>query len=220
VTPEATPKPQAEDWREKRIKQLTARLREQESRAGASATPDPNATPATDPALTQAQIRAEAERLAAAQRFADQCNEAVEAGKRAFGAEQFTARVADLRKIVDPSNPAEAGSYAQMIEQVIETGEAPKLIYALGADLNLASELMALSPAKRAMKLAQLALAKGEPEPSAAPKPITPITPKGDTHTPISAADASRADKLSTREWMARRQADIDARRAKGERVW
>ncbi len=209
-----------EDWREKRLKQLTARLREQESRAGAPQVDAATAPPAADPAALQAQIRAEAERLAAAQRFADQCNQAVEAGKQVFGAEQFNARVADLRKIVDPSNPNEAASYAQMIEQVIETGEAPKLIYALGADLNLASELMELSPAKRAMRLAQLALAKGEPEPSAAPAPIKPITPKGETHTQISPADAAKADKLSTREWMARRQAEIDARRAKGERVW
>ncbi len=217
AAPAADPK---EDWRERRIRQLTARLREQEKLGEGAMPPSDGAQAAPTQEEIQRQVQAEAARLAAVNEFNRECNAAVEAGKAAFGAEQFNSRVAELRKIADMQNPAEAQAYTALIQSVLETGEAPKVLFQLGADLNLASELLALSPTKRAMKLAQLALAKGEPEPSAAPKPVTPIRPKADGVTPIAPSDASRADNLSMAEWMKRREAEVAEKRKQGMRIY
>lgn len=211
--PEAGAAAKPEDWRDRRIRQLTAKLREeQEAREAAK--------PEQQPQLSQADIERRAAEIAKQNEFARQCDLAVNLGREAFGEQAFNERVGQLRQLVNVNDPVEMKQYADLIAAAIETGEAPKLLYALGSDLNRASELMGMTETRRAVELTKMAVAKGEPEPSAAPKPITPIGARAESVTPIRASDPLRGDKLSTSEWMKRRQAEIDERRKAGERVY
>jgi hypothetical protein len=90
-------------------------------------------------------------------------------------------------------------------------------MYELGGDMAKASEMLELaaaSPVKMALEVAKMSLVKGEPEPSKAPKPITPIGGKGSSLNEIAPSDPMRADKLSTAERMARRNEEIKAQGA------
>jgi hypothetical protein len=62
---------------------------------------------------------------------------------------------------------------------------------------------MGLELAKRALKA---------PMPSAAPKPVVPVGARGRTHDAVDPADVDRADRLTTAEWMRRREAQVAER--------
>lgn len=196
-----------EDWRDKRIAKLTAKTRElQEQLANAG-----------KPGLSEEEVNRrageQAERLASAKAFNDACNSVVENGKKTFP--DFEARVTNLRKIDTPvagpnGQTAASPAYNQFISTIVEMGEyAPKIIHALGGDLNEAERILSLSPVKMATELAKLAV-KEPGKLSSAPKPITPIGSKSGSSTPVDPTDKSRGDSLSTSEWMARRQAQVD----------
>ncbi len=68
-----------------------------------------------------------------------------------------------------------------------------------------------MNPRKMTIELARLAGAGKDPGVSAAPKPITPITPVGNRHEQIAASDPAKADQLSSAEWHARRNAEVAA---------
>ena len=212
ATPEKAPEPEPkEDWRDKRIAALTARLKAAENTPKA---PDP--APDAEPKLTQADVeRLANERAVALARQADfnaRANAAAAEGRKAFP--DFDARVKELSKIVDWNNPVERQNYNDFVEAALETGEASKIIYELGGDLNEAMRVLALPPTKRTIELAQRAIGQ-DPGPSSLPKPMTPVSGKNAGPSEIDPTDAVRADKLSSAEWHRRRQQQIDAN-AKG----
>jgi hypothetical protein len=222
------PKPVNSAFAEKklleRVNKLTAQKKELEAKLAAqSANPAPKAD---DPEEIQRQIDAKAEQLAnakadqiaAAREFNAKSNEVVTAGREAYTKEVFDGAVNSLKQLITPEDPSTVQKHYDLIAGLIETGEAPRLIVELGKDLELADKIMNLSPLKMGIELAKLAAAKPE-EVSKAPKPITPIGRQSASHVKIEPGDKDRADNLSTAEWMARRQADIMARRAAGERV-
>lgn len=210
---------QPEDWRDRRIAQLTARLKNQE--------PVPKEQVVPDPALADMVPKAEVDRLAneRAQALADRaafnaaCNSAAQEGRKIFP--DFDASVAELAKVVDRSDAASRQAYDSFLEAALETGEAPKIIYALGRDLNEAMRIMELSPIKRAAELAALAGADlGQV--SNLPKPIVTVQGKNAGPSEIVPDDPARADKLSSAEWHRRREAQVASqaksydRRARG----
>jgi len=200
------PEPPKEDWKDKRIAKLTARLA-----AAQKAEP-------TQPDPTEDFNRRVAE--AAAQQVATneynrKCNEAAKKGKELFGAD-FDTALTQLRSLVNENDPEEVGAYNQFINAGLETEHLPELISLLGNDLGEASRILALPPVKMGIELAKLALA----EPKAAPEPVSelrkPIRPVGGgrgDHLAVDPADPSRADSLSTAEWMKRREASLAAAR-------
>ena len=209
-----------EDWRDKRIAQLTAKLAGFRA-AGAAPTPAaPVADPSAPPTYTAEDVNAAAARMVAQQRFVDSCNDAARAGRTAYPNE-FDARLGQLKQLVDGNDPAEAAAYNTLLGALIETGEAPRLLYELGGDPNNAAKLLGMaaqSPVKLAVELTKMAMKKGEAEPSRAPKPITPIQ-SSITRNPIDPTDKAKADTLSTAEWMKRREADVAAKQKAGARI-
>lgn len=209
-----------EDWRDRRIAQLTAKLAgfRQASPAAPAA---PVADSAAPPVYTAEDVNAAAARMVAQQRFVDSCNEAARAGRTTYPNE-FDARLGQLKQLVDGNDPAETAAYNTLLGALIETGEAPRLLYELGGDPNNAAKLLGMaaqSPVKLAVELTKMAMKKGEAEPSRAPKPITPIQ-SSITRNPIDPTDAAKSDQLSTREWIKRREADVAAKQKAGARIW
>ena len=206
---EAKPEPQV-DWRDKRIATLTRRLRELQER---NAVP-PEQPPPSAEQLSQQQIEQRARELSAIQDFNRRCDEAALAGRAAFGEMEFNGRIANLQKLVDNSDPTSVQAYNSLLMAAIDTGEGPRVLHALGADLNEAQRILGLQPTRMVVELMKRA-ASPEPQLSLAPKPIQPIGVRGATHERISPDDPDRSDHLSTSEWMRRREAQLSERRGR-----
>lgn len=213
-----------EDWRERRLKEQTAKRREAERRAadleaelaqyrtGNTSGAAAGASGATEPDLDQLVEARAAERAAVAE-FNRQCNEVAASGQEEFGQAEFNSRVQALTGLVDRGDPQEAIRYNQFLVAAIETGDAPKLLHQLGGDLNEAARIMALSPVKMAVELTKLAAKAPAAEVSGAPKPIRPLATGGTrSHEAIAPDDPDRGDRLTTREWMQRREAQLASR--------
>lgn len=216
--PPAAPKPAAAaDWRDRRIAELTARLRAEERKARA-APADGTQPPVVPPTTTQAEldrlVDQRAQERSAIQDYNRRCDEVFQAGQTAFS--DFGDRVQNLQRLRDLSNPQDALTFNQFILAALETGSAPQVLHALGADLNEANRILSLAPVQMGVALARVAdkLSAAAQETTAAPKPATPPAGGGNgpgtSHTAISPSDPDRADRLSTAEWMRRRNAQQD----------
>ena len=220
------PKPPARDYAaertQSRIDKLTAQKAELERevaklRSGQSA----------DAVAIQAEIaekatklaQEEAGKIAAWNTFTGALNSAIAEGQKEFGAEKFDASVSALRVLHDQSDPDANSRYLQMLQAVLDTGAAPKLIAALGQDPNEAARIMSLTPTKMGVELGKLAYRDAEGV-SAAPKPVTPITGVGRNHVAISAEDPERSDSIDMRVWMERRGQHVnEVNKRAGRRV-
>lgn len=236
--PEPEPEPKATageatkaagaDWWQRRIDKLTAQKKALETENAAlkqgQPTPGQQPQPLPQPAGAgdfQSAVQAEAQRLAEAERFNVQCAEIANAGKAAYGDDQFNRSVSALVAMVDRSDPGEVQAYRGLIEAAIATGEAPRIIHLLGSDPNEAARIMVLPPARMGVELAKMAAAKPDRTVSGAPRPAS--VPRGSggaaaPHTAIDPTDPERADRLTTAEWMARREADQNRWDARGRR--
>jgi len=174
--------------------------------------PDPqqayNAPPPNQAAIDR-YVEERAAQLAATQEFNRRCNETAEVGRRAYP--DFDSRVSKLIGLVDGNDPSAVSTYNSFLNAAMETGEASKLIYALGGDLNEASRLLSLSPIRMAVELTKMA-AKPVQEISAAPRPINPAASMGVNNRTSMSADDPSSDQLSTEEWMRRREEQLATR--------
>lgn len=205
------------DWRDKRIATLAAQKADLAARlASYEANPNPpNPPPNPDPnapTLTQADVDRlaleRAQQISAANAFNAQCNEVAKAGKAAYP--DFDARLSELQRVVDPNDMASRQMYNMFLSAAIETGRGADIIYELGGDLNEATRIMSLSPVKLGMELAKLS-SRDPNNITSAPKPITTLGGRNASHSGIRPDDPDRADTLSTKEWMARREKQIQA---------
>ena len=117
-----------------------------------------------------------------------------------------------LKEVADLDNPIDAAKYTAFIDAIIETGDGPRLIHELASDPSEAERIFKLSPVKQGIALAKLA-AMEAPASTAAPKPITPVGNRAGSRIPITPDDVGRADNLSTAEWMARRNQQVEEQR-------
>lgn len=213
--PPTTTEPPAQDWRDKRIATLTKRLRELQEKGNAPApAPEPTATPAPlqPPTNLDALVNQRARELANIQDFNRRCDDAALAGRSAFGEAEFNGRIQNLQKLVDNTDPNSVKAYNDLLMAALETGEAPRVLFDLGADLNEAQKVLSMTPTKMAVEMTRKA-AMPPGTVSAAPKPITPIPSRGAANERISPDDPDRSDHLSTAEWMRRREAQLAERR-------
>lgn len=208
----------APDWRDNEINRLRAMIEREKGKAPAApATPATTGAIPTDPAQLDRLVAERAEALRAQQEFNIQCVSAAQAGREAYP--DFTARVNELgSRFVNPQDADSVARYNSFLRDTIEaTGNNPsavaKVIYELAGDPNEAYRVMGLSAAARGAEIAKLANAQAAAV-SAAPKPITPVGSHGVTHDAIRASDPERADKLSTAEWMARRNNEVNRKSA------
>lgn len=221
-TPVKTEKP----WFHKRIDELTAEkhntgrkleetLKALEAanaalavvHAGGGAPPAPTGQPAggqpaAQPPGSDYVPRSEVERLAqvaaAEAEFNRQCNDVFSTGVKEFG-EEFKNNVALLNSL--------GGMTPIFIQAALATGEAHKVLQELAKDPDEALRIMRLPPIQQTAELIRkhsaVTARKGV---SQAPAPITPITATGGSVEPD-------LDKVSTAEFMALRQKQIEARR-------
>lgn len=207
----------AADWRDARIAKLTAQKKELQEQLTRRAGVVPAAAAAPAVALDEAEVdrraTVKAEALAAQAAWDARCVATVEQGKKEFA--DFDDKIVGLRTVVDDSDPVEAKSYRDLVEIAMDTGEGPKLIHYLGSNPGEAQRIMGLSPVKKAIELARLAakpsavpvVASANPlagDMSQAPKPITTVG-RGTGAGVIDPSDVTRSDKLSSKEWFARR---------------
>lgn len=161
----------------------------------------------------------EAAKIASWNTFTGALNSAIAEGQKEFGAEKFDAKVGALRALHDQSDPDANTKYLSMLQAMLDTGAAPKLIAALGEDPNEAARIMGLSPTKMGVELGKLAFRDAEGV-SGAPKPITPVSGVGRNHVAIAAEDPERGDSLDMRVWMERRQGHVaEVNKRAGRRV-
>ena len=225
--PNEEAKPVEQDWRDDRLKVLTAqkhevtgkltdaqaRIAELEAKLVAAAKSNAAVqAPLSETEIArriQAEAQPLAEQLAAQREFDRLCNDAANAGRQAFP--DFDSKVGELRKLVDPRDQEAGQRYNAMIQAVLETGAAPQLLHELGSDLNLANRMMQMTPLKMAVELTKLATGSGEGtrEISGAPKPIRPISGSAASHEQIDPRDPARADNITIDEWMRRREAQM-----------
>jgi len=201
--------PPKEDWRDKRIGQLTAQKKALEAKAQAleiQLLQRPGETDANFEARVEAAAEAKAIEKTQANKFIDECNREAAAGRKAFS--DFDDRINNLSKLVDKSDPVRISSYQQLVSAALETGEGAKLLHSLGADLDEASRIMSLSPVKQGIELARIAARQAAPV-SSAPRPIRPIGNRGESLNQVDPADKDRGDSLDTRSWMERREQQI-----------
>ena len=200
--------PPLPEWRQKQFNKVYARLKAVEAERDALKAAQPGA----DAGLTEADVQRRAEALASQQTFIAQVKQADTLGRATYA--DFDTRVARVYELANTGTAAERSAYDTLLRTAMETGQAHRIMYELGGDMAKASEMLELaaaSPVKMALEVAKMSLVKGEPEPSKAPKPITPIGGRGSSLNEIAPSDPVRADKLSTEEWMRRRNAEIAA---------
>jgi hypothetical protein len=205
--PPVVVEPQPQDWRERRIGELTAKLRAAEAKAKAEL-PAPPAAPVVNQAEIDRLANIRAQELNATTEFNRMCNEAAGAGRLAFP--DFDTKLNEMKRLAEGGDANTVSAYNTMIAAALETGDAPKVIHYLGGNLNEASRIMSMPPMKMAVELTKIATGAARTF-SQLPKPITPIGSRGGQHEEIDPADAERSDRLATATWMERREAQVKA---------
>ncbi len=194
--------PKREPWFLRRIDEVTKARREAERERDAlrALIEQKDLIPAQKSQPTPADPYVLAKEIAHQQTLNDAANRTYQAGKAAFGAD-FDAAVQTLQQVADLSQRTD------FIETVVELPNAPEVYHFLGKNPDEAAHILALTPAKMALALANISAKVGRPKPqSKAPAPITPVG--------RSAAPSSElSDDLPTAEWIARREAQLEKRR-------
>jgi hypothetical protein len=201
-------KPQR-DWREDRIAKLTAQLRETQEKLAATVQ-TASAPDATREAEINALANQRAQELAVTAKFNSDCDAAAQVGRKEFP--DFEAKIGELRRLVTPGDPTSSAAQVALVQAALQTGEAHRVLHRLGGDLNEAARIMALPPMAMAVEVAKVALRDPVIVDPPLPKPITPVWARGAPHTEISPDDPERGGRLSTAEWMARRNAQVEER--------
>lgn len=138
-------------------------------------------------------VKAEARRVAAQDRALEawntKCNDVEDKGSKAFGAKWNEAK-ANLAILDD-----EGRIPMDLLATALETDNPAQVLFTLGGNIDKAAELMAMTPAKRAIAMDRMAQAKpAERQRSNAPPPIDPINGGG-------GGNDKPSDRDSDAEW-------------------
>jgi hypothetical protein len=134
-------------------------------------------------------VQAEADRRVALQEFNNKCNAVESAGSKAFG-DKWTKAKTDLAMLDDQGRiPIDILSVA------LETDDPARVLFVLGNDIEKATELMGMTPIKRAIAMDKIASSKPAERPqSKTPPPVEPLGGKG-------AGNDRPSDRDSDEEW-------------------
>lgn len=160
-----------------------------------------------DAAVEAAAERKAVERLAV-QEFNAKCNKVEAAGSKAFG-DKWAKAKAELAMLDDHGRiPIDILSVA------LETDDPARVLFVLGNDIEKATELMGMTPIKRAIAMDKIASSKpAAPSTSKAPPPVEPIGGRG-------SRDDRPTDRDSDEEWNRKEEARerrlADERRKRG----
>lgn len=199
-------------WQERRMQQLEAEnaaLRagkappaEPEPAAGASTTGTGAPAPKPIRRFTEAEVQARATLIAQQQlqqeAFDEACNDVASEGGKVF--KDFNTKIADFQKF--------GGVSPAFLEAAVESGAGHLVLYSLAGNLDEAARINSLPPVKMVAEITRLAGKLTAPKPvTGAPAPIEPIEPGAGGMPPTGLTD-----RLSTDEWMKRRNAEIEKR--------
>ena len=218
----------ASDWRQDRINKLSAKLKEEQAKNADLLARVP-AAPAA-PVAAQPQVQGLVPGSPEFQRAVDfaaqqkkelddwnaMCNNIAADGRTRFGQVEFNKAVADLNSLIDKTDPQSMLAFNAMINAANEAGDGAYLMMQLGSDLNQAAKVLGMSPVRMTAEFTRRVIAAKSAAPNGEltlPKPITPVGGRGPAHTEIAASDPVRAHSLATPDWMARREAEVEARR-------
>lgn len=214
TTQETTQEPEApkrDPWYMRRIDELTKARREEERKnaalralleqrnapATSATTPQQTSQQTPDPYQLANQI---AQQRVQEQSLNDAANRTYDAGKAVYGAD-FDVAVQTLQQVTDLSQRAD------FLEAVTALPNAHDVYHYLGKNPDEAAHILSLSPVRMAIELATVAGKVGRPKAqSKAPAPISAV---GRTASPSS----ELSDDLSTADWIARREAQLEKRR-------
>jgi len=154
----------------------------------------------------EAAVRAEAARQKAVDAFNDRCNSVEDNGTKAFGKKWVDAK-ANLAILDDQGRIP-----FDLLTCALETDNPANVLFQLGQNLDRATELLAMTPLKRAIAMAKMADPPKvvERQQSKAPPPVEPIGGRG-------GGDDRPSDRDSDEEWNrkeAAREAKVAAAKA------
>ena len=213
--PAATaPTPKPEDWRDRRIAELTHKLNEERKKtppvAAVVPPPVPSQAPGESEASFNQRVADTATEMVRIDAWNKHCNDVAAAGAKEFT--DFGTRLAGVKTVVNDRDMAEVQAYNDVLAATFEAaeGNAHKLLYSLTENPGEFRKLMEMSPTRRAVELTRKADKLGqsptEPEPSGAPRPITAVSSRGLHYDGIKPDDAVNGAKLPIGEWMAQRE--------------
>lgn len=154
-------------------------------------------------------VQAEAERRMAVADFNSKCNAVETAGSKAFG-DKWAKAKADLSVLDDQGRiPMDILSVA------LETDDPARVLFVLGNDIEKATELMGMTPIKRAIAMDKIASSKPAERPqSKAPSPVEPLGGKGAGNDRPSDRDTD--EEWNRKEAIRERQVAEARRKARG----
>ncbi|WP_321842673.1 hypothetical protein [Burkholderia cepacia] len=195
----ATEQPQQEkpknDWVQRRIDQLTREKHEEKRQREALEARlrelQPDATTTTAQPMTADQIRAEAARLVAQEKFDAACNKVFDAGKTEFPDWDTSLRTFQML----------GGASQDFLEAVTSMNAGHKVLHHLGQNPEEAERLLSLPPLRMALELARLETTVGQAKPAPVSKAPAPISPVGGKSAPVEPEEfASTADYVAWRK--------------------
>lgn len=195
----ATEQPQQEkpknDWVQRRIDQLTREKHEEKRQREALEARlrdlQPDATTTTAQPMTADQIRAEAARLVAQEKFDAACNKVFDAGKTEFQDWDTSLRTFQML----------GGASPEFLEAVTSMDAGHKVLHHLGQNPEEAERLLSLPPLRMALELARLETTVGQAKPAPVSKAPAPISPVGGKSAPVEPEEfASTADYVAWRK--------------------
>ncbi|MDW9228637.1 hypothetical protein C7S15_3234 [Burkholderia cepacia] len=195
----ATEQPQQEkpknDWVQRRIDQLTREKHEEKRQREALEARlrelQPDATTMTAQPMTADQIRAEAARLVAQEKFDAACNKVFDAGKTEFPDWDTSLRTFQML----------GGASQDFLEAVTSMDAGHKVLHHLGQNPEEAERLLSLPPLRMALELARLETTVGQAKPAPVSKAPAPISPVGGKSAPVEPEEfASTADYVAWRK--------------------
>jgi len=186
---------QAAEAENKRLRDLAESLTRQvqPDPANPDATTPPVRQPAADPErrFTQAEVQAEARRVAAEEAFKRDFNGAYEAGATQFGRAKMDDAIGRISEL--------GGLDYDHLQMVLATDDPAKVLYELGAKPEQFQRIMDLPFNRRVVEFTKMGLKTEAPvrAPSKAPPPVEPLGGTGGT------ADNRYNDKIDDAAWFA-----------------
>lgn len=182
------------DWVQRRIDQLTREKHEEKRQREALEARlrelQPTTEATTAQPMTADQVRAEATRLIAQEKFDAACNKVFDAGKTEFPDWDASLRTFQML----------GGASQDFLEAVTSMDAGHKVLHHLGQNPEEAERLLSLPPLRMALELARLESTVGQAKPAPVSQAPAPISPVGGKSAPVEPQEfASTEDYIAWR---------------------
>lgn len=147
-------------------------------------------------AAVEAAALRKAQEINAQNEFNRKCNEVESAGLKSFGGDKWQRAKTELAMLDDHGRIP-----MDLLQVALETDNPARVLFTLGNDIEKATELMGMTPIKRAIAMDKIASTKPVERPqSKTPPPVDPLGGRG-------ARDDRPSDRDSDEEWNRKEEA-------------